>query len=344
MIALFLAGGTAIIVSACGMPLLLRFLRHFGIGQPIREDGPSGHKVKAGTPTMGGIAILLGFGCGYLIGHAGTSQPFSRAGVLAVVTTLAAGLVGLADDWIKVTRRRNLGLRKRAKFGGLVVIAAGYAIAAALWAGVNTNLSYTRYDVPGVAMGTTLWIIWAALIVVGSTNAVNLTDGLDGLASGASGLAFSCLAVIAYWQYRHFSIYRIPQGIDLSIVAVSMAGACVGFLWWNAAPARIFMGDIGALGIGAALATLALDMNLQLLLPIIGGLFVIETVSVVLQVGSFRIFHRRIFKMAPIHHHFELSGWAETTVTVRFWIAAGLFTALSLGLFYADFLTVGKVK
>jgi phospho-N-acetylmuramoyl-pentapeptide-transferase len=344
VIALFLAGGVAIVVSAGGMPLLLRILRHFGIGQPIREDGPTSHQAKAGTPTMGGIAILAGFACGYLVGHAGTNQPFSRLGVLAVVTTLGAGVVGGLDDWIKVTRRRNLGLRKRAKFGGLLVVAVGFALAATLWAGVDTHLSYTRYDVPGLAMGTTVWVVWAALIVVGSTNAVNLTDGLDGLASGACGLAFSSLALIAYWQYRHFSIYRVPQGIDLSIVAVSMAGACVGFLWWNAAPARIFMGDVGALGLGAALATLALDMNLQLLLPIIGGLFVIETMSVVLQVGSFRIFHRRIFKIAPIHHHFEVSGWEETTVTVRFWIAAGLFTALSLGLFYADFLTVGKVK
>jgi phospho-N-acetylmuramoyl-pentapeptide-transferase len=344
VIAIFLAGGAAIIVAAGGMPFLLRFLAKFGIGQPIREHGPKSHFGKAGTPTMGGIAILSGFTCGYLVGHIGTNQPFSRLGVLSLVTTLAAGAVGLADDWLKVRRQRNLGLRKRTKFGGLAVIAVGYSLAAPLWAGVNTHLSYTRYDVPGISLGTTVWVIFAALVILGSTNAVNLTDGLDGLASGSSTLAFSCLAIIAYWQYRHFSIYRVPQGIDLSILAVSMAGACIGFLWWNAAPARIIMGDIGSLALGACLATLAFDMNLQLLLPLLGGLFVIETISVMLQVASFHLFHRRIFKMAPIHHHFELMGWAETTVTVRFWIASGLFTALSLGLFYVDFLSVGSVK
>jgi phospho-N-acetylmuramoyl-pentapeptide-transferase len=344
VIALFVAGGAALLVSAGGMPLLLAVLRRFGIGQPIREEGPSGHKKKAGTPTMGGIAIIAGFLCGYLLGHADTHQPFSRLGVLAVVTTSAAGLVGLADDWIKVVHRHNQGLNKRAKFVGLVTIAVGYALAAALWAGVDKHLSFTRYNLPGVSMSTWLWVVWAVLIVVGSTNAVNLTDGLDGLASGASTLAFGCLAMIAYWQYRHVAIYRVPQAIDLSIVAVAMAGACLGFLWWNAAPARIFMGDIGALALGAALATLALDMNLQLLLPVIGGLFVIETMSVVLQVASFRLFHRRIFKMSPIHHHFELLGWPETTVVVRFWIAAGLFTVLALGLFYSDFLSVTPAR
>jgi phospho-N-acetylmuramoyl-pentapeptide-transferase len=339
VIALFVAGGAALLVTAGGMPLLLAFLRRFGVGQPIREDVP-GHKPKAGTPTMGGIAIIAGFVCGYLLGHAGTNQPFTRLGVLSVVTTVAAGLVGLSDDWIKVVQRRNLGLRKRAKFGGLLTIAVGYALAAALWGGVDRHLSFTRYSLPGVSMSTWLWVIWAVLILVGSTNAVNLTDGLDGLASGASTLAFSCLALIAYWQFRHTHIYRVPQAIDLSIVAVAMAGACVGFLWWNAAPARIFMGDIGALALGAALATLALNMNLQLLLPILGGLFVIETMSVVLQVASFRIFHRRIFKITPIHHHFEMLAWRETTIVVRFWIVAGLFTVLALGIFYSDFLSV----
>ena len=343
MIALFLAAGAALIVVACGMPVLIRWLASHGIGQPIRDDGPKSHHRKAGTPTMGGIAIVAGFVVGYLVGHLGTNQPFSRAGVLSVVTSVAAGAVGFADDWIKVRHGRNLGLNKRAKFGGLVTVAVGFALAAALWAHVSTNLSYTRYDVPGVTMGTALWVVWAALIVVGAANAVNLTDGLDGLASGASSFTFAALGIIAYWEYRHFGIYHVASGIDLALMAVAMTGACAGFLWWNAAPARIFMGDTGSLAIGAALATLALDMNLQLLLPIIGGLFVIETVSVVLQVASFRIFHKRIFRIAPIHHHFEMS-WPETTVTVRFWLVSGMFTALALGLFYADFLTVAPPR
>jgi phospho-N-acetylmuramoyl-pentapeptide-transferase len=344
MIAIFLAAGAAILVAGVGMPLLVRWLANHGIGQPIRDEGPQAHKKKAGKPTMGGIAIIFGFVVGYLVGHLGTSQPFSRAGVLSVVTVVAAGAVGFADDWVKVKRKRNLGLNKRAKLAALVAVAVGYAMAAALWAHVSTTLSYARYDVPGTEMGTTLWVIWAALIVVGTANAVNLTDGLDGLAAGSSTFTFGALALIAYWEYRHLGIYHIASEIDLALMAVAMTAACAGFLWWNAAPARIFMGDTGSLALGAALATLALDMNLQLLLPVIGGLFVIETVSVVLQVASFRIFHKRIFRMAPIHHHFELAGWPETTVVVRFWLVSGMFTALSLGLFYADFLSVGARK
>ncbi len=344
MIAIFTASGVALLVAGIGTPVLMRWLSSRGIGQHIREDGPAGHSAKAGTPTMGGMAIVLALLLGYLFGHIGTGEPFSRAGVLTIVTTTAAGAVGLADDWIKVRRRRSLGLRKRAKFGALLAIAIGYSLAAAEWAGVNTNLSFTRYDVPGIHLSLPVFTVWAVLIIVGSANAVNLTDGLDGLAAGSSTFAFACLAIIAYWQFRHLQIYHVRLGIDLSLAAVAICGACVGFLWWNAAPAKIFMGDTGSLALGTGLACLALDMNLQLLLPIIGGLFVLETLSVVAQVISFRVFHTRIFRMAPFHHHFELVGWPETTVIVRFWILSGLFTALGLGIFYADFLTVGTVK
>ncbi len=340
MIAIFLAAGAAVIVAGMGMPLLIGWLARHGIGQPIREELSQGQKKKAGTPTMGGIAIVTGFVVGYLVGHLGTSQPFSRAGVLSVLTIVAAGAVGFADDWVKAKGKRKLGLNKRAKFGALVAVALGYALAASLWAHVNTNLSYTRYDVPGLKMGTALWVVWAVLIVVGAANAVNLTDGLDGLASGSSAFTFGALALIAYWEYRHLGIYHISSEIDLALIAVAMTGACAGFLWWNAAPARIFMGDTGSLALGAAMATLALDMNLQLLLPVIGGLYVIETVCVALQVVSFRLFHKRIFRIAPIHHSFEMV-WPETTVVVRFWLVSAAFTALSLGLFYADFLSVG---
>jgi phospho-N-acetylmuramoyl-pentapeptide-transferase len=180
--------------------------------------------------------------------------------------------------------------------------------------------------------------------VVGTANAVNLTDGLDGLASGAATFCFAILAIIGYWQFRHYSIYHVTAALDLALAAVALAGACLGFLWWNAAPARIFMGDTGSLAIGAGLAALTLQMNLQLLLPVIGGLFVIETLSVLVQVISYRVFGRRVFLMAPLHHHFELLGWPETTVIVRFWILGGLFAALGLGLFYADFLSVTALK
>jgi phospho-N-acetylmuramoyl-pentapeptide-transferase len=191
-------------------------------------------------------------------------------------------------------------------------------------------------------------VLFAMVVVVGSANAVNLTDGVDGLAAGSSVFGFGVLAIIGYWQFRHAGIYgSVRAGIgarntlDLALVAVAMAGACAGFLWWNAAPAKMFMGDNGSIAIGTALAALCLQMQLDLLLPILGGLFVLETLSVVFQVASFRIFGRRIFRMAPLHHHFELLGWPETTVIIRFWIFAGLCVAAALGIFYADFITVG---
>ena len=190
-------------------------------------------------------------------------------------------------------------------------------------------------------LGKVGWVILAVLLIVGTTNAVNLTDGLDGLASGSSAFTFATFTVIGFYQLKHEVIYKNPASLDEAVMAAAMIGACAGFLWWNAAPAHIFMGDTGSLGIGAAVAVLALLENVDLLLPIIGGLYVIETVSVIIQVASFRLFGRRVFRMAPVHHHFELVGWPETTVIVRFWILAGLFTALSLGVFYADFLAHG---
>jgi phospho-N-acetylmuramoyl-pentapeptide-transferase len=251
--------------------------------------------------------------------------------------------IGFVDDWIKVRHRRSLGLNKRAKFGAQVLVALGFALAAEHWAGVNTHLSFTRYNSLGIDLGSVGWLVWAVFGVVGTANAVNLTDGLDGLASGAATFCFAILAIIGYWQFRHYSIYHVVSALDLALTSIALAGACLGFLWWNAAPARIFMGDTGSLAIGAALAALSLQMNLQLLLPVIGGLFVIITLSVVVQVISYRVFGRRVFLMAPLHHHFELLGWPETTVIVRFWILGGLFAALGLGLFYADFLSVTSV-
>jgi phospho-N-acetylmuramoyl-pentapeptide-transferase len=334
------SGGLALVAAALGTPVLIGYLTRKRFGQPIREDGPATHQAKAGTPTMGGLAMLGALVAGYLVGHAGTDAPFTRAGFLVILVTVATGLIGFADDFIKVTRRRSLGLNKRAKFGAQLVVALGFALAAEHWAGANTALSFTRYDSIGVNLGSIGWVVWAVFVMVGTSSAVNLTDGLDGLASGSATFGFAILAIIGYWQFRHFSIYHVGSALDLALCAVALAGACLGFLWWNAAPARIIMGDTGSLAIGAGLAALCLQMNLQLLLPVIGGLFVIVTLSVVIQVISYRVFGRRVFRMAPLHHHFELAGWPETTVIVRFWILAGLFSALALGLFYADFLSV----
>jgi phospho-N-acetylmuramoyl-pentapeptide-transferase len=338
------SGGIALLVSILLTPVLLRWLRSQGIGQPIREDGPASHSAKAGTPTMGGIAIVGGVVVGYVFGHFGTEVRFSRTGYLAVMVVVLFGAIGFLDDWIKVRHKRSLGLNKRAKFSAQVGFGVLFSELALHWAHTSTALSFTRSSVPGINLGQVGWVVFATLVMVGFSNAVNITDGVDGLAAGSSTGCFAVLAIMGYWIFRHQHIYHVlpASAIDLALVAVALAGACIGFLWWNAPPAKIIMGDTGSLSIGAGLAALCLLLNLDLLLPIIGGLFVMETLSVIAQVVSFRVFHRRIFRMAPIHHHFELAGWPETTVIVRFWVLGGIFVALGLGIFYADFLSVAK--
>jgi phospho-N-acetylmuramoyl-pentapeptide-transferase len=339
MKALLLAGGVALLVAMLGTPLLIGDLRARGIGQQIREDGPSGHFSKAGTPTMGGLAIMAAAVVGWIVAH--VFATFTTRGLVGMLTICAAALVGFIDDWLKVTRQRSLGLNKRAKIVGQLVVALAFALGAVMWLKVDTHLSFTRFNSLGWQLGSVGWVLMAVLIFVGFTNAVNLTDGLDGLAAGSSAFTFVAFTVIGFYQLKHEVMYRNPASLDEAVMAAAMVGACTGFLWWNAAPARIFMGDTGSLGIGAAVAVLALLENVDLLLPIIGGLYVLETLSVIVQVASYRMFGRRVFRMAPVHHHFELLGWPETTVIVRFWILAGLFTALSLGVFYADFLAHG---
>jgi phospho-N-acetylmuramoyl-pentapeptide-transferase len=339
--AILIAAGTALLISMVSTPLLIRWLRARGIGQQIREDGPQGHFTKAGTPTMGGLAIMAATLCGYLAAHAKTV--FTERGLLAMLAIGGAAAIGFADDWIKVRRHRSLGLNKRAKLAGELIVALGFALGCVYWQKVDTHLSFTRFSSLHIDLSDAGWVTFAVLVMLGATNSVNLTDGLDGLAAGSSVFGFTAFTVIGFYQLRHFSIYRNPASLDEAVIAAALLGACAGFLWWNAAPARIFMGDTGSLGIGAALAALALLENVDLLLPVIGGLFVVEALSVIIQVFAFRVFGRRVFRMAPIHHHFELVGWPETTVTVRFWILAGLCTALALGIFYADFLSRGGV-
>jgi len=293
---------------------------------------------------MGGIAIVGSVVFGYAIGHVGTEIRFSRTGYLVVGAVVAFGLIGYLDDYIKVHRRRSLGLNKRAKSGAQLACALVFALLAVNWAHTSTALSFTRSEAIGIDMGPVLWVIFAVLVMVGASNAVNITDGVDGLAAGSGTFCFAVLSIMGYWIFRHERIYHVlpAHAIDLAVVSVALAGACIGFLWWNAAPAKIIMGDTGSLAIGAGLAAICLLLNLELLLLVVGGLFVMETVSVIMQIISFRVFHRRIFRMAPIHHHFELAGWPETTVIVRFWILGGLFCALGLGIFYGDFLTVSR--
>jgi phospho-N-acetylmuramoyl-pentapeptide-transferase len=336
VIALLLSAGLALAASLLCTRYLIDWLRRHRIGQPIHEDVPEGHKVKAGKPTMGGVGIVVAAVIGYVVAHVRSGLVFTRSGLLVLALIVGAGVVGLLDDWIKVSQERNLGLSKRAKSLGLLSIAIGFVVLSVTFTKVHTQLSFTRFDFFDLDLHSAGWSLWGVLMILAVTNGVNLADGLDGLAAGSSIFAFIAYVVIGFWAFRNPG-YQVEHALDLAVVAAAMLGAVAGFLWWNAAPAHIIMGDTGALAIGAGMAGLALMTNTQLLLPIIGGLYVFETLSVILQVGSFRLTGKRIFRMAPIHHHYELAGWPETTIIIRFWILAGLCTAVALGIYYADF-------
>ena len=339
-----MAAGAAFAVSILFTPLLIRWLRQHNIGQQIRDDGPieHPHAAKAGTPTMGGIAIVLAAIVGYLFAHVRReSIAFATPGLALIALIAGLGFVGWIDDYLGVRAHRNLGLRKRGKTLGIVAVAAVFAWLAVYFVHTDTHLSFTQpLDIDLGKVGLFLWVI---LVVYATTNAVNLTDGLDGLAAGSSALTFAAFMIIAFTEFRHQEIYNVisAQALDQAVVAAAMLGACAGFLWWNAAPARIFMGDTGSLAIGGAMAGLALLTRTHLLLPLLAGLPTIEALSVIAQVVSYRGFRRRVLRMAPIHHHFEVGGWSEFTVIVRFWLFAGICVALGIGIFYADFLHHG---
>jgi len=248
-------------------------------------------------------------------------------------------VIGFLDDFLKVRRAHNRGIfwKKKGQITfGLVVLMMTWLL---LGTGVSETLSFTRFDFPGWQLSPVLWVIWTSVMVWATTNAVNVTDGLDGLAAGSALFGFLAFTVIAYWAFRNPDIYNLVNPLDLAVFSAAMAGACGGFLWWNAAPARIFMGDVGALGIGAALGLLAVTTNTHMLLPLICALNVMEAGSVALQMGVFKASGRkkRLFRMSPIHHHFELLGWPETTVIIRFWILSGICVAIAVGMFIADF-------
>jgi phospho-N-acetylmuramoyl-pentapeptide-transferase len=339
-----MAAGASFLVVVFGTPLLIRWLRKRGIGQQIRDDGPIEHPhvAKAGTPTMGGIAIVGATVVGYLFAHVRRSSvAFATPGWALLALIVGLGFVGWIDDYLGVRARRNLGLRKRGKTFGIVVIAAAFAWLAVSFVHTDTHLSFTR---PLHAdLGKVGLFIWIVLVIYATANAVNLTDGLDGLAAGSSAFTFAAFMIIAFTEVRHKEIYHVipAQALDQAIIAAAMFGACAGFLWWNAAPAKIFMGDTGSLAIGGAMAGLAVLTRTDLLLPLLAGLPVIEALSVIAQVVAYRGFRRRVLRMAPIHHHFEVGGWSEFTIIVRFWLFAGICVALAIGIFYADFLRFG---
>jgi phospho-N-acetylmuramoyl-pentapeptide-transferase len=336
VIAILVAGTVAMVLSLVGTPAVIRYFRRQGFGQPIREEGPESHRTKAGTPTMGGTAIVLAALAGYLAAHLGTLE-FTLRGLLVVSTFAGMAVVGFADDFIKLRMQRNLGLSKTAKFVGQGIIAAVFATIGPTFAGIPENISVTG-DI-ALSIPRILFFVWVFLLLAGASNAVNLTDGLDGLAAGSGTLVFGAYVLITFWQFRNPAAYDFAStgdALDLAVVAAAVMAACAGFLWHNAPPASIFMGDTGSLALGGLLAAMAIATNTQVLLILIGGLYVAETVSVIIQVFAFRVFGNRVFRMTPIHHHFELLGWQETTIIVRFWIVAGIGIAVGLGLFYAE--------
>jgi phospho-N-acetylmuramoyl-pentapeptide-transferase len=348
VISILVAGAVGLAVTLLGTPVAIRAFRLWGWGQRIREDGPHTHMEKMGTPTMGGIVMLLGLVLGYAASRF-TTERFTATGLALVLAAVGFGVVGFLDDYTKVRRRRSLGLTKTQKFVGTAIVSVAFAVVVTMFdPDVSTHLSFIRPS--ALALGL-FFYLWAFFVLTASSHAVNLTDGLDGLAAGSSILVCVAYIFIAFWQFRHTCLllagadgcYAVNgvQMQDAAIVAAAMMGAATGFLWWNAAPARIFMGDTGALAIGGLFGALAIVTNTQLLLVILGGLFVLETLSVIAQVIAFRGFGRRVFRMSPIHHHFELAGWPEFTVIVRFWIIAGLCSAVGIGLFYADFIARG---
>ena len=344
---IMMASVVGLLVTLLGTPVAVRIFRNRGWGQLIREEGPKAHYEKRGTPTMGGLVILAGTIAGFLFGHIGFGGPieFKDSGVLAMGTLIALAALGFVDDFIKIRMSRSLGLDKRTKFIGQLLIAAVFSVLAVEVVGVGTDLSFLGPT--AIDLGV-FFYLWCFLMIAASSNAVNLTDGLDGLAVGSGLQVVAAFVVIGFWQTRHPVFYDIAgtgsDPFELAIVSAALFGACTGFLWWNTAPAKIFMGDTGSLMLGGAMAVLAILLDTQLLLIVMGGLYVIETLSVIAQVAVFRRTGRRPFLMAPIHHHFELAGWPEFTVIVRFWVLSGLSVAFGVGLFYADFLSKGGLR
>ncbi|MQA94756.1 MAG: phospho-N-acetylmuramoyl-pentapeptide-transferase [Streptosporangiales bacterium] len=351
MMSMLIAAGTALMVALLITPLAIRLFRRRGYGQQIREEGPSGHYDKRGTPTMGGTVIILGALVGYGLAHLITLTRPTVSGLLVLMLMTGLGGVGFLDDFIKIYKDRSLGLRSGAKMLGQVGIGVLFALLATrfpngyTYTPASTHISFLR-DIDVLVLGPYLFVIWALLMIVATSNAVNLTDGLDGLATGATVLVLAAYVVIGNWQFRQscvvnglsWNCYTVRDPLDLAVVAAAVLGACIGFLWWNAPPARIFMGDTGSLALGGVLAGLSMTTRTELLLLILGGLFMIITLSVIIQVGSFKATGRRVFKMAPLQHHFELMGWAETTIVIRFWIIGGLFVAGGLGIFYVEWM------
>ncbi|NKZ09036.1 phospho-N-acetylmuramoyl-pentapeptide-transferase [Actinomadura latina] len=352
---IILAAGVALIFVMVGTPVWIRIVNRLGYGQMIRDEGPEAHLKKRGTPTMGGAVFIVGALVGYAAAHLFTGEEPTISGILVLFLMTGLGLVGFVDDYIKVFKQRSLGLRSGAKMIGIILVGVVFAVASLNFPNgydvtpADPHLSFLRDFGPSI--GPYLFVIWALLLIAAMSNGVNLTDGLDGLAAGPAGMVLAAYVIIGNWQLRNScaaalapNCYSVRDPLDLAVVAAAMLGGVFGFLWWNAPPAKIFMGDTGSLALGGVLVGLAILTRTQLLLAILCGLIVMITLSVIIQVGSFKVTAKfmpqpkRVFKMAPLQHHFELSGWAETTIVVRFWLMSALFTAIGIGLFYLEWM------
>ncbi|MGZ0146654.1 phospho-N-acetylmuramoyl-pentapeptide-transferase [Kribbella sp. WER1] len=359
MISILFGGAVSMVLTLIGTRWGIRWLAGRGFGQEIRDEMPTAHQIRRGTPTMGGAVFIVATIIGYSAAKLFTMTPPTASALLVLFLFAGTGAVGFLDDFIKIFRQRSLGLRSKAKLAGQTLVAVIFAVLAMQFPDergqrpASPFISFIR-DIGWLQLPAILVIIWILLLVAGMSNGVNLADGLDGLASGASMMAFGAYTLICIWQFNQScatergvgaKCYEVRDPRDLAVVAACLTGALFGFLWWNASPAKIFMGDTGSLSLGGALAGLAVMTRTELLVLILGGLFVAITASVILQVGYFKITRhatgtgKRIFKMTPLHHHFEMLGWEQVNVVIRFWIIQGLCVVIGLGIFYAEWVT-----
>lgn len=358
MLAILFALGSALVVSLLGTPLFIRLLKRKAYGQFIREDGPTTHLTKRGTPTMGGVVIIVATLVGYIVANVFTARTPHASGLLLLFLMVGMGVVGFLDDFTKVRKERSLGLSPKGKFIGQGAVGVTFAVLALQFADSNnrtpatTRLSIVRdlnIDLAyfGAGIGLVLFILWANFLITAWSNAVNLTDGLDGLAAGASMFAFGSYTIVSIWKaYQNCAsvvasapgCYDVRDPSEIAVVCAAIVGACFGFLWHNTSPAAIFMGDTGSLALGAAFAGATILTQTEFLGIFLGGLFVIIVISDVIQIGCFKLTGKRVFRMAPLHHHFELKGWKEVTIVVRFWLIQCLFIAAGLFLFYMEWL------
>ena len=370
MRAVFVAAAVAFLISILGTPLAIKGFTRLKAGQPIRTDGPQTHLTKQGTPTMGGVVFIIATVIAYIAGHfvlatlpseqLGAPTGVTTTGVVLLGLFIGLGLVGFIDDFLKVRRRNSLGLNKKRKLIGQAAVGLIFGVVA-LWfpsaapemeTVASETVSFVK-DLQWLDITRYGALLLFVFVVLSMSNAVNLTDGLDGLATGTSVMVIGSYALVAFWQYRHWDVdpdyhgrytYEVRDPLEIAIISAAVAAACFGFLWWNASPARIFMGDTGSLALGGLIAGLAFATRTVLLLPLLAILFTVIAVTWVIQIGSFQLWHRRVFRMVPLQHHFELAGWSEVNIVVRFWIIAGLGVASALGLFYADFLRVMEFR